>query len=117
MEKGLGVDRDDVVERAADLDAEELRRGNADNRERNALERQRLPEGLCGTPESPLPEVITENRYRPGRRRGAHIICRSDQSARVRVHAKDGKELAADEDAVDRFDLSTGRQVQRRRPS
>ena len=71
-----GADRHGDVERPADVDAKELRRRHADDREGHALDGQRTADGVRRAAEAPLPEGVADDRDRTVRPAARPIVLR-----------------------------------------
>ena len=110
----LGADRDGHVERAADVDAEELRRRDANDRERHAFHGQRAADRVGGAVEAALPEAVADDRDRPVRPATAAVVSFGDRSAEDGGHAQQVEHPSADPQAVDDLGLSTARQIEAR---
>ena len=97
----------------ADDDAEEAGRRHADDRHRQAVERDVAVQhaGIAG--EAPHPVVVAQHRDRLSARRA--IVVRREGAADLRAHAEDVEEVAGHELAVHALGLSAGEQRQRRR--
>jgi hypothetical protein len=74
VERGLVANRHDHVNRLAGFQAEELRQGDADDRKRHVVERQRAPDGIGGPGEMALPETVADHGHRALRAAAARII-------------------------------------------
>ena len=91
----LHHDRHVDVRRAADVDAGEPGRGDADDRHRVAVERDRLVEDGRIAPEASRPVAVAEDGdgVRPRRR----VVRLREQAPEVRPRAEDVEEIARDE--------------------
>ena len=106
---GSAHKRNDDIEGAADFDAEEAGRGDADDIERVTLERHRLSEELPATAAVfAAPERVADH-GRAGA--SATIVRRVQQAACFGLHAEHVEEVAADPEDVRRADFAAVRQV------
>src|SRR5437764_14842407 len=74
MEERLGGDRHGNVERVADFGSEEIRSCDADDRKRNSLDVEALPDDVGGATIPALPERVADDRDRPVRPSAPPII-------------------------------------------
>ena len=70
----LGAERRRDVEGAADLHAAEIALRDADDRERMAVERDRLADHVGAAAVFALPESVTQDRHRPVRSAAAPVV-------------------------------------------
>jgi hypothetical protein len=111
----LGAERHRDVEGAADLDAEELRRGDADDCEGMAVERDRPSEHGGVAAVFAAPERVAEHRDRPVLAALPLVVLVGEGPADDRADAQDVEEAAAREQAGDLARLAAGVQVEARR--
>ena len=109
---GLGAERRRHIEGAADLHAAEITIGDADDRERVPIERDRCADHIGAAAEFALPEPVAQNRYRPIRPAAAPVIVGREGPAEMRGHAERVEESAADEQALRGSRFATRAQVE-----
>jgi hypothetical protein len=102
----LCLDREDQVEGAPDLDAEEIRRRHTDDGDRDALERDRRADHADSAAESLLPQRVADHGRRSICTASRHIVGWHEQSPNQRRDAEGAKEIAANEEAVHRMHLT-----------
>jgi len=76
------------VERASNVDAEELRRGHANNRDGGAVHDERCADRARGPGETTLPEPLADDRDRPLRTPTRSIVGGRERAAENRRHAE-----------------------------
>ena len=117
MDQRLCFQRQGHVERAPHVDAEEGRRGYADDRHRNAVHEKRFADDAGGAAETPLPEPVADHGDRALRTASGTIVCGRKRTAENRRHAERRKVLGAGEDTFRGLTFTTSRQVEScRRP-
>ncbi len=94
------------------IEAGELRRGDADDREGRAIERHRLADDVRRAAEAPLPETIADDHDRAVLAASAHVVRLGEGAAENRRHAQHLEETAARHDAVGVVRLAAARQVE-----
>ena len=112
--EGLGSERHGDIESPTHFDPEKLRRRDADDRERRALERQARADGVGGASETLPPQPVTDHDDRTILPPASHVIFESEETADVRLHAERAEEASAHEQRARRLLLSAARQVERR---
>ena len=110
----LGAERNRDVERAADVDAEEARRRDADDRERHALDRQRSADDVGRAAEPALPEGVADDRHRAIRAAAAPVVVGRPRPSEDRLNAEHVEIASARPDAVDELGRSALREVEPR---
>src|SRR5262249_56107179 len=100
-----GRGREGDVEGVAHLDAEESRRGDADDRERRAVERDSGSYRTWRPSESPLPERVADDGNRALASAAAPIVVWRERASEQRGNTQRGKELTARVKAVDRLNF------------
>src|SRR6185369_16617231 len=111
----LGADRDRDVEGPADVGAEEVRSGDADDRERDFVEVQPLSNGARRSAESALPEAVTDDRDRSVWPAASHVVGLGERAPNHRRHTKRFEHAAAGPDPVDELRLAARREIEARR--
>jgi hypothetical protein len=106
------ADRNRHVERPAHVHAEEVRRRDADDRERHAFDRQRTADRVGRAAEPPLPEVVTDDRDGAIGAAAASIVSLRECPAQDRGHAEHVEETPACPHAVDELGRPDLRQVE-----
>ena len=101
----LRRERDDSVNRNALIDAGKVRTGDADDRERHAIQRDGLPKHVGRAAVVLLPEAIREHRHlsRTGACASPHIIVGCERPAENRRDAEHVEEGAARHDGIGRL--------------
>jgi hypothetical protein len=103
----LRSNRDDHVDRAADVGAEEVLRHHTDDRQRDALDLNASADHVLGAAEPALPERMTDHRHRSCRSSTPGIVRLDDRPAADRGHAEDLEHAAADPRARHELGLAT----------
>jgi hypothetical protein len=102
----LVADRDRDVEGTTDFRAEEVGRRDADDRERDALDGERVPDRVSRAAETALPEAVADHRHRAVGPAAADIVGRRQRAAE---HGRDAERVehpAARPQAVDKLCLA-----------
>ena len=107
----FGAERHGQVERLSHLQPEELRRRDADDRERNALDDKRRPDDTGGSSEAPLPQPIADDGDGAVGTAATPVVGGGECAAEERGDTERREEVAADDQAVDRLRLAVGRQI------
>ncbi len=112
--EGLGAERDGDVERAADVDAKEPGRRDADDRERHAFDDERPADDVSRAAEAPLPEGVADDRHRTIGAAPAPVIVFRPRAAEDGRDPKHVEVASARPDAVDELGRSALREVEPR---
>jgi hypothetical protein len=110
----FGADRNRDVERAAHLEAEEVVRRDADDRERHALDDDRLADHAGRSAVAALPERVADDGYGAVGAAAMTVVVGLPRAAEDRLDAEHFEEAAARPQAIDEFRASALRQVEPR---
>src|SRR6202011_3581401 len=94
------ANRKDEIERASDLDAEELRRRNAYDGDRPSIERDRSADDADRPSEPLLPQPIADDGRSPARTTASHIVSLREESSDDRRHTQRLEEVAARKEPI-----------------
>ena len=108
----LDRQRQNHVERLSYFDSEKVRRHHTNDRARHALHRQRCPDDVCRSAETPLPQPVTDDGHQAIAAAPSDIITVVKRPADQRRHAERGQELSAGEESFSRLPLAAGRQIE-----
>ena len=111
VKQRFGAERHGQVEPLSHLQPEELRRRDADDRERNTFDVERPPDDAVGSFEPPLPQPVADDSDGAVWTAATSVVGRRECAAEERANTQRREEVAADDEAVDRLRLAVGCQV------